>query len=389
MFAQQFPTLADFDAYVATCIRLASPHAPASLGSSFSTVTTSSFGGTVTPSGTTNPGGVFRWKIQIQTGGAVGTATFKMSTDGGLTYGTLQTTAASMTDATTGITLAFSGSFTANGTATFFNVFMPQALWLDSAGNIRHVIDHNGYPMGRRREFREEWNIDPTPGSSSVTTNATWYFAGRWFSEIFGTGANISAGIDAFGNGFGRYASLNTSTPNSNIVILTSQPWMIYQTWLTLVCEFTVACVQGANNQTLQIGLGDGSGNASAAANAIWFTKTSAQTNWQATTMSASSSNSIDTGVAPVTDIFQRMRIEFHGSGTPIGTAAGGNCALFFINEALVAATKTDVPATGAGLWMNFDMTATNTAGLGGTQSFAVGPILAVWNETALSLPPL
>jgi len=188
--AQAYKTLADFSAHAQASSR---PDVPvlASSSSAFTAPSYNGFGGTVAPSGAVHHSDGLRVVIQVQAGGAVGVATFKTSIDGGATFGVTQTTAASMTDATSGITLAFAGTLTAFGTAAFRSAFTPLAQWRDAAGNGRALVDHNGYVGGKRFSFREDWigffgsaiavSVAPIPNLQrwqiAITSGATFMVA--------------------------------------------------------------------------------------------------------------------------------------------------------------------------------------------------------------------
>jgi hypothetical protein len=164
---QEMKCNTDFIGHIQSAAKLETKVAPANTDTNFSAVTYTSFGGTVTPTGSASTAAGGRFVIQIQTGGAVATATFKSSLDGGNTYGALQTTAASMTDATSGLTLAFAGTFTANGTAAFRGAYTPQARWVDLNGNTRFQFDHNGYPMMMGiNQVVEPWVFTPAASGS-------------------------------------------------------------------------------------------------------------------------------------------------------------------------------------------------------------------------------
>src|SRR5262249_2850692 len=148
---QDFKTLADYTSYLNTVARYQPPKASGSGTPGFSAVTHIGTGsGTVTPTGATS-GGLFV-AIQMISGGAVGTATFQYSTDGGANWSSTQTTAATFAIGATGIIVVFSGSFVITDLYLFRQVFTPMAQFIDSAGNGRFLIDHNGFPLGRLSE---------------------------------------------------------------------------------------------------------------------------------------------------------------------------------------------------------------------------------------------
>lgn len=345
--AQAMKTPADFIGHVQTAVRLDTAVVPAS-GSGFSAVGYSSFGGTVTPSGSVKTNTGTRFVIQIQTGGAVGTATFKTSTDGGNTYGALQTTAASMTDATSGITLAFAGTMTANGTASFRSANTPLAQWQDVAGNNRLLVDPFGMPSGRFNRWDEDWateiastyNTDQSP----MTKTPRWTFlAGN------SAGSNQIALISPSSTYGGRAWTMTPGTNANDSVLLglTGGAALNPQSFIDASVEFDFQMsAAGANNVAFAMGWWSGSVSAGAiptsSNSGAYFRKQSSETNWQLCTCNGSTLTVVDSGVAPSAATWQRFRIEYHGSGTGTGLRV-----VFSINDTdLYSATATTPPAT-------------------------------------------
>lgn len=102
----------------------------------FSDVSCSGIGtGTVTPSfGTLSTAA---WVVEILTTGQRGTATFRLSNDGGLTFGTGHATAASVVDIDgTGLTIAFAnGGVNPSYVAGDFYTFTSQGTWYTTQGS--------------------------------------------------------------------------------------------------------------------------------------------------------------------------------------------------------------------------------------------------------------
>src|SRR5690348_9530501 len=44
------------------------------------------------------------------------------------------------------------------GVSVTLSANSPLTTWKDTAGNVRGIIDHNGYRTGRTYEFRENWS---------------------------------------------------------------------------------------------------------------------------------------------------------------------------------------------------------------------------------------
>jgi hypothetical protein len=380
---QEFKVDKDFIAHIQSAVGLDVPVLNTGT-SGFTAVTLSSFGGTVTPSGGVHHTDGTRFMIQIQTGGAVGVATFKTSIDGGTTYGALQTTAASMTDATSGITLAFAGTFLAAGTAGFRSAFTPLASWNNQAAKLRSQVDHNGFMIDRVSTFREDWPIAGTAGSAGQMTAIGLY---QWFALIAGT-ANVSVAstvTPTFPSGYCEFAVATTSAAKAGISSA-MQFFHCQSSLVSAVLEFEYAMdTAGANNQTHQIGLSAVRDMSSPSGGYIAFSKLSGNTNWQCITNDGATSNSQDSGVAPPaggpSTGFQRFRIEFHGSAAPYGAPAR---VFFFINEALVAVSTVNVPNT----FLYFSGYVLNTNTTGGLQHGFLGPVRCVSNRWA-TLSPL
>jgi len=310
------------------------------------------FGGTVTPSGSAHIADGTRFVVQIQAGGAVGVATFKTSIDGGATYGATQTTAASMVDATSGITLAFVGTLTALGTATFRSAFTPLAQWNDPAGNARSAVDHNGYYNSRNLLYKEYWP-NPTGVVGSVSAPVVPIpVAPSWVFDISvpGTGATYQLGLDASSLFPFSSASVLPSTGATADAWLGQYACMIFpHSGVTLAFNWygKINSV-GVTNCTQYAGMGGGNQPSrnrwvsvvNAFTDGVSFSRASGQANWQCNAMAATVTTTVDSGIAATTNT-TRFGIELVGSAAPTGP-----CARFFINGALAATITTNLPTT-------------------------------------------
>jgi hypothetical protein len=379
---QQQKVDTDYLAHIQSAVGLDVPVINAS-GSGFTTPVNSGLGGTITPSGSAHIADGTRFVVQIQTGGAVGAATFKTSMDGGNTYGALQTTAASMTDATSGITLAFSGTFTANGTAAFRSAFTPQASWADQAGNVRGIIDHNGYRRGRLVEYYEDF-LTASPGTSTVngaasltsgklrySLPATTNFQTIYSPAIPGTiPLNINIGSNA--------------ASSATVVFNSAMPIVSAQAFTSLVLEFEIIG-GGASNVDWKIGLS--SSLASATPNNanydLALCKQAADTAWQLLTANGSTFTKTPSGVTASTTLGSPdvITLELHGSASPYGAKAR-----LVVNNTVVETAST-LPFGGGTAPMYFVIIGTTTSA---TNSAAlwITPVRAVWNRQA-SLSPI
>ncbi len=380
--AQPIKALTDAVSWLSIATRQSIPIASSSASLGYGAVTYSSspaFGGSVVPSGqgaSYGPATGTQFSIQIQTGGAVGTATFKTSTDGGNTYGALQTTAASMTDATTGITLAFSGSTTAGGTAIFRSALTPSHAWFDSAGNVRSTVDHNGYRMGRINEIAETFvNVAPgfiisAAGSGPVT--------GSLFSYTLTGSLNTLSLTSGYNSSFPmQFASLGIPNTSGNGIKLTSNgnfPCGMAST--AVVYEWTLElALTSVTNQSVLCGLWDGGSNYA------MVRKQNADSAWTFEYANSGTGSAFSTGVAFVTNP-TRFRMELHGPASPLGVVSGGvSVAILFINEVLVGVVQSTalLPQVAGGL--SFIASFSNTATASAGNIILLSGIRAVWAQ--------
>ena len=336
---QPFKTPNDFIAHMQSAIGLDVPVLSASTNG-FTVPTYTAFGGTVTPSGLVHQADGTRFMIQIQTGGAVGAATFKTSMDGGNTYGALQTTAASMTDATSGITLAFSGTFTANGTAAFRSAFTPMLQQNENGGNPRFVVDHVGMPGGPYAWFREEWRIPFTQASTAVVSVNP-----MWKVTIAGTpiGAQAPSITGTVYGGCSCDLTTLATTGNEVAIATNAQQVNASATGIIWTLEWDTGLdAIGGNGLTVWGGLSGSQDPNSPSGGYIWFRKATGNTNWQCETNDGATTNTFDSGVAPVleTVTLQHMKIELYGSATQTGQ----KIAKFFIDGRFVGSSAVNLP---------------------------------------------
>jgi hypothetical protein len=379
---QAFKALGDYITYSQKTVLLAQPRLPVSASSGFTAVTYVSFGGTVTPSGNVKIASGLNFMVLCTLGGAVGVAQFKTSMDGGNTYGAVQTTAASMTDATSGITFAFSGTLTLNGTAQFFSALAPVAVWTGTDGAFRSQVDHNGMRAGRIFEGWEGY----LGNSANITTDATFLQGSVFRTGMAGSGSQLefntyNEGTDLRWNG--HAARLNPATTNGNRVsvelgaLTMVTPRNTDNTIMVLEVSISLNTV-GTSNQTVIWGLTTDLSAAprNSAAGGIWFKRLSGG-NWLAIRRTASADTTVDTGIAPVANTANRLRIEIHGGQTPLGSAYGSvnGLILYFIDDK-GPWSNTNPPLSTYALLAEV----ANTAGLGGNQQVDVSPMH--WYQT-------
>jgi hypothetical protein len=362
----------DFIAYVQKAARWTNPHVQAA-ASAFTAVTQTGGGsGTVTPSASPSPL-YYVWVIQIQTGGAVGTATFKTSIDGGNTYGALQTTAASMTDATTGITLAFASTFNASTTYAFTNAILPLASWLNGAGNGRWLVDHNGFPMGGRiSEVSEEWDFSAGALGAGAIAGTRW-------TTALAAGSAVSLQSPT-ANYNARFAQFTPSSTGSLQTLLYSYPFFLANTpamSLRLDMEFGISVGGAATNVSWYWGFGAGT-NPLADNSILAFYKDNVGTNYSVITGTGIARTLSLTSIAPTLGVYptDRFTIEIQGSASPLGAYQ----AFFYINDAYVFNTSSLPGATA----MRFMFGSSNDGGApSGSPVGSLGKVKMCWNRYA------
>jgi hypothetical protein len=371
--AQAMEVPADFIGHIQGAVRLDTPIVPAS-ASGFTAPSYTSFGGTVTPSGSVKINTGTRFVIKIIAGGAVGVATFQTSVDGGNTFGATQTTSASMTDATSGITLAFAGTLTVNGTATFRSAYTPLAQWQDGGANGRWLIDHNGFPTGGRIcKIEENWLAAPTQ------TGSVW-------GAVLGTGAAIAvqAPVASFNASFLKLTP-STTAGATNYCLFDTTPLVIANTpGMSMVVEFEVglnaAAAGVASNTSWFFGVDAGVDPGGADVNLVGLLKRHNNANWQflsgAGGLQAITAATVATPPTAGTSPTDRIRIELHGSASPLGVYQ----ARFFVNEVLIGTVvAANLPGATA---MRIVMGSFNEGGAPSGAPFGyVGPLVAVWNR--------
>jgi len=256
----------------------------------------------------------------------------------------------------------------------------PLFLSRNTASQNRWLVDHNGYPAGRRNEFREEWQINfaaPVSATSSSITPAPR------FGATINAGGTINGAAPSTTYPTQFAAATVTSTSASKAFLWSNTtPFYASTTFLSLVLEFEVAATNAPiANQALYLGLGSSAGAADPSTDTSYVRlRASGTANWFAECAIGGVATSVDTGVAPTVGTFpaQRVRIELHGSTSPYG-----NVARFFINETLVTTISTNMPTTTMGISCG----AHNISSASG-QALNIGPIYMTWARYA-SLPAL
>jgi hypothetical protein len=247
----------------------------------------------------------------------------------------------------------------------------------DSAGNIHYGIDAYGFQsLGSVVEIRENWLMGQTLSASqtnAVFTGGVW----KYTSSANATGFTNTSGF-ATGSPLGSGISVGSGTASGNFTLVTSVASIFTAAQLNnlyAIAEFpAVLSAVGANNYTARVGF-SANNLSSAHPGGYYFSKASTDTNWQCVCDDGTTTNSSDSGVAPVAGTVQILRIEYYGSGTVFGQRT----VVFKINGAIVKTLTTNV-YNGGVVFFQIYATATNTIS---QQSIGVGPVLMQYNMVA------
>ena len=314
----------------------------------------------------------YSWVIKISTAGAAGgAAQYQTSGDGGKTYGAAAPLAAGVQGILGFAKITAAGNFDLGDTYAFQPTFRPQARWVDEAGNGRHLIDHNGYPLGRRSEVREEWS---RTANGNLGAGPVLIQAGLW--QVDGTAAIGQTFLASPDTVIGARSLALTCSAASKIEAF-HVPMAKYP-GLVAVLEWEAMINQdgaGNNAQTI-MGWFDDPVTPAASVDKVWFSKAAADAKWTCET--SGSSQTAEVAVNPVANVYQQFRIELHGSASPIGIIAGAARALFFVNATLVASLG-NVFADNLSPFMGFAI----NNGAGADHILTVGPVLLTFNRFA------
>jgi hypothetical protein len=255
----------------------------------------------------------------------------------------------------------------------------PQQTWEDAAGNIRGLIDHNGYRMGRTFDLVENWVTPAVAIVASATPIAT---LPRW-SALIASGGTI---LPSAGGPSSNYAApavgIETSATNgSKASLYSAGPLVRIGTTTSIVIEFDLG-LSANGTYTAYAGLDSNNDPQSSSTNAIHIRAQSGSANWQVDFIQSATTTTIDSGVAVdpgATDASSlRVRIEAHGASSPLG-----KIGLVFLNEVQVASSS-NIPLVFP-LNMVFEMFAGAAAS---ASTLIIGGLKISFNRR-LSLPAL
>lgn len=320
--------------------------------------------------------------VKIIAGGAVGTATFQISLDGGNSFGSTITTAATYRDPNSFITMTFSGTFTIGDRYAFSPTDCPRAAFLDRLGNPGHVIDHNGLMTGKGARFEETWAYfldQNTVGSNNVCGNRWNAYTTDATSEVLIKSPTLSYAC--------RFVDMTPGTVTSKAARIAAAAGMFSpgSTGICLAMEFDIGMnAVGANGLTAWWGLSSGVAPEAGGVDLLAFYWISSGVSNGVTGGNLAFQYGPSGGITTVALNYQptagaepniRCRIEYYGPGSPYG-----NGARVFLNGSLAAIISSGLPAGGPGpLFPFFGTESTTTAGC----SAFIGHVRAAWDVWA------
>ncbi len=262
------------------------------------------------------------------------------------------------------------------------NGLQPQLVHLDSAGNVRGVVDHNGYPTSRNSEFHDEWHY-PTQAKIGFPTDGTAHnlaiLGSRWngiTTQATASGAGIADPTAAFParqlflSGFGDVAVGGTAIYSAGPILPMSAAF------LSVVFFWEMfANAGGDQNSQWFCGLGNrpNAQDIPGTASAIGFFRQKTDLNWQALTCRRPGGAEITNTNVVIDASTLQCKVWVTGPGLP-----GGPRVRFYLNDNLVATQGTFYP-TDVLSWINQINCVQN--GINNTGQFNVGPIRMIWNR--------
>lgn len=374
--------LTDYSAYTQRSVQLAPPSFSAD-GSGYSAVTHTGTGtGTCAPTAlsstvphsSTQP---YPYLIKIIVGGAVGTATFQMSINGGTTFGSTVTTSATVIVAPTGISLSFVGTFVAGDTYAFVEVDRPLlSLVGSSIGGVgAQEFDHLGFPQGKYQLFREDWCGSGFTVGPSQSAVATW---NRWIAT---TSANAGINAGAPNSSYpGASVALDTAgaTPNAAVIYTNAMMYAGYASlYSAMEFDFGISDITSAGSDIYMGWSSTPTPEANSSDRALIYWKASTQKLTLQTANGSISLLSSACNIQPTASNFPNMRarIEVYGSSSVYGNMV----RLFLDNGTGWNLCNVEIgvfPTTGL-----YPMFRVYNAGSGtGTYLARIGSVRATWN---------
>lgn len=376
--AQAFKELADFGAFQNSVAQYFPPLAPATDAIGYTSVTHVGAGtGTCTPT-IVSPGapstGNYAIVVKIIVGGAVATATFQWSSDGGETYGATQTTAATYTDSTTGYSVAFAGTFVADDTYAFSPADNPIIATVNALANVVQKFDHTGYFIDRSMDLRGNWAfVQLATSTANVVGDPSWdavITSAGGTPEIFQSAyaPNVTDNFPALAIGAGTTAGDQVMVQTQN-VLHARFPGLV----AVMEGEMTMSTVGAASKSDYYWGLSNQTDLSSSRNNSLMWAKLDGHASWRIVKADGST---LTPAINPSSLVFDRLRIEVYYDlnvyGTPTVRWILNNKVVHVEQGASVTPNTTMHPIVGQ----------ISKSGIA-SQSAHIGPIRLVWNRYA------
>lgn len=268
---------------------------------------------------------------------------------------------------------------TCSFTQPVLGVYTPQSLYKDSAGNIRGVVDHNGYLTGFGvRQIIEGWTFAP---ASSPSLWATTVGAGA-SAVVQDPNVNYNAPflqiVPATAGGITSYGLVTT---NRLLIANASLQSVVLEFEMGL----NAAAAGVASNTSWIAGFNPGTDPFGADRSFIYLYKPYNATAYRLNTNTGSVTSSATTGTAPSSNPngvpVDRFKLEIQGTSSPVGAYQ----VQLWINESLVT-TVVSANLPGAVTERMIFGSANEGGAPSGSPAMTIGPVRLTWNY--LLAPP-
>lgn len=224
----------------------------------------------------------------------------------------------------------------------------PIQKWKNARLQDRFLVDHMGFPSGRLFRFGESWMFY----APTVSVSGDLDPQKVWKCHLSGVNISVQGASDAAATN-SPCIRLQGLDP-SNCMVATQQPIMRPLTSIGAALTTEVRLSSGATPSRFAVGLYDTAtsyASLSSSTNPGAWIFRSGTTNWQARTCDGASTTTVDTGVAPTSNVTQLLRVEWHGSGVADNSTSAFR---FYIDDALVATITSTLPAATTTLHVAF-----------------------------------
>jgi hypothetical protein len=206
----------------------------------------------------------------------------------------------------------------------------PIVTWINARGLQRWGLGHRGYPAGQVYQWNENWDL---PFAAQFGSTARWLANTNSGAIAILDPGNIGLQAPLF-----RTVRCNPPTGSAGPTFIGKNvaAELFTNDDMDVEIETPVAMgTVGANRTLVQFGIGVGFNTSPG----VFFSKGQGDTNWQI--VSASIPTTIDTGVPPVANTYQRLKIELTG----VNCVDSGNARVnFYIDGALVGHIDNPIP---------------------------------------------